>query len=1184
MPHWKPFILQLSVVLSVFVFSFSAGAVDHCLEVNEAERTCVVTSERGDLTEGGLIQCLTDPRCDRVTFGVSEVEPLRSLVEVRDGVTLDGTRPGGGRIELRYDEDYSWSNPIYQSCLLRILSLPPTNGTRGATVSNLILRNPFGQGLCLLRREGRITQENQISNITIHSGAGRGIDLGTSPNNELTNITVIGEGTETTEGIYIGGINNTIEGGRIEGYSKGVSILPANGGNLIHGVSFYSIRNLPIDHAGAAGATNRPQSLRGAFVGSNVWTLTGRVPEDAAYLQLYKYEYVSSSNKNYIYKLPIPDAEIRDAEDSRSVLTAGWDRFVYQITTAQTGLRTTDSVILTVDFPGTGTTGTGTAGTTEFSPVYNGGTPSPAPVQGDPNCNASDWFWKSYDYPKMDGGTENGWHVDYDRDGLANGPCSTCGHPLDQSEDTDRDCRWPDLGESNPDDWRSHYDFDCDGRADHRYSGLRALDNCVKVTRGDGTEYSRDSFFDRVEASGACNRDRTSDPIHAHSFESWNPDQRDSDNDGLGDLCEDDPDNDGVPSGMDNCPTVFNPDQRNSDMRENRAVMPPLLDETGGDACVRIREQGFLNVTDRDTDSVPDAEDNCPDDRNWQQRDRDGDGIGDQCDFDQRADADGDGHPNLADLCPYDFDPAQTDSDDDKVGNACDLDDDNDGLADYEEDFNRDGVIDRGETNPLNPDSDLDGLCDGPGWGSQRISCIRPLDNCPLVVNRDQLDEDEDSIGDVCDANPDQWLGLVDSDGDGELDSDDNCPHIANNTEVFLDYNGIAFAQNDTDRDGNGDPCDSDDDNDGLDDATENGMFDARRWDRVTAKGLPSRDNDLENDGFIDGVDVCPHLPFRCENGEYPETDEECFGVISNPSGNPSLLPESRCGNYPVDDIDGDGIRNNADNCVFIANRRQMNLDGDDKGDACDLDEDNDDNTNELTDECWDYLRSEDNRLEGDFGPIQIIAARNSRHCDFDESANYRLHAWDPNSDHERGIISAHADLRCDGGGIGFGLPRSLTRCEASDPCPEFFNPIGAEGSCGSGLSPSVSFLDADFDLVPDERDNCQLAADTTQADLDRDGTGDVCDPDNDGDGIPNLSDNCPAIANADQTNTDGFEDGGDACDPNPFSRNVPQVQGGGAPGGCGSLASRSLHPSLVWPWLALITLILFLRRRKLFS
>jgi len=42
---------------------------------------------------------------------------------------------------------------------------------------------------------------------------------------------------------------------------------------------------------------------------------------------------------------------------------------------------------------------------------------------------------------------------------------------------------------------------------------------------------------------------------------------------------------------------------------------------------------------------------------------------------------------------------------------------------------------------------------------------------------------------------------------------------------------------------------------------------------------------------------------------------------------------------------------------------------------------------------------------------------------------------------------------------------------------------------------------------------------------------GDACDPDDDNDGVPDGADNCPLVVNTNQTNTDNAPDGGDACD-----------------------------------------------------
>ena len=79
-------------------------------------------------------------------------------------------------------------------------------------------------------------------------------------------------------------------------------------------------------------------------------------------------------------------------------------------------------------------------------------------------------------------------------------------------------------------------------------------------------------------------------------------------------------------------------------------------------------------------------------------------------------------------------------------------------------------------------DSDGDGIADD-------------QDNCPAVANPDQLDTDEDGLGDACDP---------DDDNDGVEDDDDNCPLIANADQADFDADGL------------GDACDPDDDNDAV--------------------------------------------------------------------------------------------------------------------------------------------------------------------------------------------------------------------------------------------------------------------------------------------------------------------------------------------------------------------------------
>ena len=120
-------------------------------------------------------------------------------------------------------------------------------------------------------------------------------------------------------------------------------------------------------------------------------------------------------------------------------------------------------------------------------------------------------------------------------------------------------------------------------------------------------------------------------------------------------------------------------------------------------------------------------------------------------------------------------------------------------------------------------DSDGDGLDDN-------------TDNCPGTANANQADFDGDAVGDACDS---------DSDGDGITDDINLCPAFPHTVNSDLDRRGVGNAcvfrtwtmiRLETDRqlpdrrqcqsaqlrnDSQGDACDTDDDNDNVDDVAD---------------------------------------------------------------------------------------------------------------------------------------------------------------------------------------------------------------------------------------------------------------------------------------------------------------------------------------------------------------------------
>ncbi|MBN2159377.1 MAG: PASTA domain-containing protein [Spirochaetes bacterium] len=266
--------------------------------------------------------------------------------------------------------------------------------------------------------------------------------------------------------------------------------------------------------------------------------------------------------------------------------------------------------------------------------------------------------------------------------------------------------------------------------------------------------------------------------------------------------------------------------------------------------------------------------------------------------------------------------------------NPADLDSDDDGIPDNDEDINRNGIVDPGETDPCSTDTDKDGLQDGTEMGltlddigpDTDMRVFIPDSDPSTVTDPAKYDTDEDGLtGDDRLAD-----GIEDSNHNGALDAWETDP-----ADPDTDGDGIKDGVEDINLNGVRDEgetsardADSDDDGipDGVEDLNRNGVVDEGETDPLN----PDSDGDMVQDGTEMGL---------THGDAGPDTDTGVF----IPDSDPSTVTDPA-----LSDSDGDG----APDGIEDANHNGSL----DYGEADPLNKDKDSDNDGLTD--WLELRT----------------------------------------------------------------------------------------------------------------------------------------------------------------------------------------------------------------------------------
>jgi len=390
-------------------------------------------------------------------------------------------------------------------------------------------------------------------------------------------------------------------------------------------------------------------------------------------------------------------------------------------------------------------------------------------------------------------------------------------------------------------------------------------------------------------------------------------------------------------------------------------------------------------------------------------------------------------------------------------------DDDNDGLPNDEEDLNHNGQVDSGETDPINPDTDGDGLTDGEEkFHTGRVEALINQ-NYPFAeidrLNPLKADSDGDCLPDGLE------LGVSESDAKQLLDRMPSRPHLVISVQcqaimkagsvtalenaIRFDETALASWDNiamlfDADPETITDPSSSDTDRDGMKDGNEDFNFNGRR------------DKNEQNGGTEGWLETDPVLADSDDDGiiDGDEGDKDNDGKLGPNESDPHL-----------DDTDGDGVKDGKE--VRIGTYPN----------ACDSDDDG------LSDGV-------------EVGAIKPATPGSSCHGLEAAGTNYRnpyaMDPLNPDSDGD-GLLDGVEDANGNG----------WIEAQESDP--------SIPDSDGDGLSDGTEALgDFDGDKIPDFDLNlitagpkCSPPSDI--GDVDCDGIPNATDVDSDDDGCPDA-------------------------------------------------------------------------------